>query len=191
MTEFLSGLILFLGVHSISIVAYGWRDRAADRIGLRAWQGIYALIALLGLILIIRGYGDLRGQTAYLYSLPRWVHGISMVLMLPVFPLLLATYLPGMVRTAAKHPMLIAVKLWAVAHLLANGTVVDVLLFGSILVWAVADRISLKRRPARQSASAKPGQWNDLIVVVGGLMIYSLMIQFGHQLLIGIPLVMR
>lgn len=191
MTGFLSGLILFLGAHSISIVAPGWRDRAVDRIGLRVWLAIYAAIALLGLILIIRGYADLRGQTAYLYSLPRWVHGISMVLMLPVFPLLLATYLPGMVKTAAKHPMLVAVKLWAAAHLLANGTVADVLLFGSILVWAVADRISLKRRAGRTTASAKPGQWNDLIVVIGGLMIYSLMIQFGHRLLIGIPLVVR
>jgi uncharacterized membrane protein len=114
-----------------------------------------------------------------------------MVLMLPVFPLLLATYLPGMVKTAAKHPMLVAVKLWAVAHLLANGAVADVLLFGSILVWAVADRISLKRRSGRTTVSAKPGQWNDLIVVIGGLMIYSLMIQFGHRLLIGIPLVVR
>lgn len=191
MTGFLSGLILFIGVHSISIVAPGWRDRIVDRIGIRVWQAVYAAIALLGLILIIRGYADLRGQTAYLYSLPRWVHGISMLLMLPVFPLLLATYLPGMVKTAAKHPMLVAVKLWAVAHLLANGTVVDVMLFGSLLVWAVADRISLKRRPARKAPGGKPGQWNDLIVVIGGLMIYSLMIQFGHRLLIGIPLTVR
>lgn len=191
MTGFLSGLILFIGVHSISIVAPGWRDRTVDRIGLRVWQAIYATIALLGLILIIRGYADLRGLTANLYSLPRWVHGISMVLMLPVFPLLLAAYLPGMVKTAARHPMLVAVKLWAVAHLLANGTVVDVLLFGSILAWAVADRISLKRRPERKTPGGKPGQWNDLIVVIGGLMIYSLMIQFGHRLLIGMPLVVR
>lgn len=191
MTGFLSGLILFIGAHSVSIVAHSWRDRTVDRIGLRVWQAIYAVIALLGLILIIRGYADLRGQSAYLYSLPRWVHGISMVLMLPVFPLLLATYLPGMVKSAAKHPMLVAVKLWAVAHLLANGTVADVLLFGSLLVWAVADRISLKRRPQRTTPSASSGQWNDLIVVIGGLMIYSLMIQFGHRLLIGIPLVVR
>jgi uncharacterized membrane protein len=192
MTSLVAGLVLFLGTHSVSIVSPGWRERLVDRTGVRVWKLLYAMIALAGLILIVRGYAGLRGQTQILYLLPRWVHGISMVLMLPVFPLLLATYLPGMVKTAAKHPMLIAAKLWAVAHLLANGSVADVLLFGSILAWAVARRISLKKRPDRKAAAiGRPGQWNDLIVVIGGLMLYSLMIQFGHRLLIGMPLVIR
>jgi uncharacterized membrane protein len=191
MTGYVLGLILFVGIHSISIVAPAWRDRMAARIGVIAWKGLYSVVAVLGLILIIRGYADLRGQTEYLYLLPRWVHVISTVLMLPVFPLILATYLPGMVQTAARHPMLVAVKLWAVAHLLANGSVADVMLFGSLLVWAVADRVSIKRRPARSVPALPSGQWNDLIVVIGGLMIYSLMIQFGHRLLIGVPLVLR
>lgn len=191
MTGFISGLLLFIGAHSTSIVAPSWRDRVVERIGLRPWQGIYAVVSLLGLVLIVRGYSDLRNQTEFLYILPRWVHAISMTLMLPVFPLLLASYFPGGVKTVAKHPTLVAVKLWALAHLLANGSVADVLLFGSILAWAVVNRISLKARPGRTIATAQPGQWNDLIVVIGGLMLYSLMIQFGHRLLIGMPLVLR
>ncbi len=191
MTSFIAGLALFIGAHSTSIVAPGWRDRMVGRIGLIGWKAIYAVISLLGLVLIVRGYADLRNQTEILYILPRWVHAISMMLMLPVFPLLLATYLPGAIKTAAKHPTLVAVKLWALAHLLANGSVADVLLFGSILIWAVVDRISLKRRPGRSIAAAKPGPWNDIIVVIGGLILYSLMMQFGHRLLIGMPLVLR
>jgi uncharacterized membrane protein len=191
MTGFILGLILFLGAHSISIVAPSWRDRMVERIGLRTWQGVYAVISIIGLVLIVRGYSDLRNQTAFLYILPRWVHAISMVLMLPVFPLLLASYFRGGIQTLARHPTLVAVKLWALAHLLANGSVVDILLFGSVLFWAVVDRISLKSRPVRTIAAAKPGQWNDLIVVIGGLMLYSMMVQFGHRLLIGMPLVLR
>jgi len=190
MTQLVAGLILFLGAHSISIVAPAWRDRVVARIGLRPWQGMYAVIALAGLIMIVRGYADLRNQTALLYVLPRWINVVSSTLMLPVFPLLLATYLPGAVKTAARHPTLVAVKFWALAHLLANGFVVDVILFGSVLAWAVADRISLKRRLPRENPAAPAGPWNDVIVVVGGLLLYMLMLQWGHAWLIGMPLVL-
>ncbi|MDX1562607.1 MAG: NnrU family protein, partial [Gammaproteobacteria bacterium] len=114
MTIFITGLVLFLGIHSVSIVAAGWRERVVDRIGSRPWQAIYSIIALIGLVLLIRGYADLRGQTALIYQTPRWVYGLSTTVMLPVFPLLLAAYLPGMIQRATKHPMLVAVKLWAV-----------------------------------------------------------------------------
>ena len=191
MIQLSAGLALFLGAHSLSIVGPKWRDRAVERIGLRPWQGIYALISIAGLILIFRGYADVRNQTHYLYVLPRWINAITMTLMLPVFPLLLATYLPGGLRSAAKHPTLVAVKLWAFAHLLANGSVADVVLFGSVLAWAVADRISLKRRPPRAAPAAPTGPWNDVIAVVGGLLLYSLMLQWGHAWLIGMPLVLR
>jgi uncharacterized membrane protein len=130
-----------------------------------------------------------RNQTALLYLLPRWVHAITTTLMLPVFPLLLAAYLPGAIRTATRHPLLIAVKLWALAHLLANGSLADVALFGSLLVWAVAERISLKRRLPRPVPTAPPGRWNDVIAIVGGLILYGFMLHGGHRLLIGMPLV--
>ena len=189
MTAFLSGLVLFLGSHSVSIVAPGWRDRAVERIGLRAWQALYALVAIAGLVLLVRGYADLRGQTPILYVLPRWVHGVSTIIMIPVFPLLLAAYLPGAIKAATKHPMLIAVKLWALAHLLANGSLADLILFGSMLVWAGADRASFKYRAQRAKPTAPASRWNDVIVVVGGLLLYSLMLNGGHALLIGMPLV--
>jgi uncharacterized membrane protein len=191
MTQLLSGLVLFIGVHSISVVAWRWRDRVVERIGLAPWQGIFALISITGLVLIVTGYSELRGRTEILYLLPRWVHAVSTTLMLPVFPLLLGAYLPGGIKAATKHPMLVAVKLWAVAHLLANGSLADVLLFGTILTWAVAVRISLKRRPVRRIASAPQGQWNDVIAVVGGLVLYGFMLNGGHAWLIGMPLVLR
>lgn len=188
MTILVSGLFLFLGVHSISIVAPAWRNVMAERIGLRAWQAIYALVAISGIVLIARGYADVRNQTAFLYVLPRWVNAVTETLMLPVFPLLLAAYLPGGIQELARHPMLVAVKLWAVAHLIANGSVADVVLFGSVLVWAVAERISLKRRKPRPVPGAPPGRWNDVIAVVGGLVLYGIMLNGGHAWLIGMPL---
>ena len=191
MAQLVTGLMLFLGVHSVSIVAPEWRDRSVARLGLRPWQGIYAAAALAGLVLIVMGYADARNQTAVVYASPRWMNAISATLMLPVFPLLLAAYLPGIIRTALKHPMLVAVKLWALAHLLVNGSAADVLLFGSILVWAAADRISLKRRPPRRVATAPAGRFNDLIAVVGGIAIYSVMLNGGHAWLVGVPLVLR
>ena len=189
MLTLIAGLALFLGVHSVSIVTPGGRDAAVQRMGRGLWQGIYALIAIAGLILIARGYAEVRNQTPILYLMPRWMHAISTTLMLPVFPLLLAAYLPGAIRTAVRHPMLVAVKLWAVAHLLANGSLADVVLFGSVLAWAVADRISLKRRVPRAVPAAPPGRYNDVIAIVGGLILYGIMLHGGHGWLIGMPLV--
>jgi uncharacterized membrane protein len=104
----------------------------------------------------------------------------------PVFPMLLATYLPGRIQSTLKHPMLAAVKLWAVAHLIANGTLPDIVLFGSLLVWAVADRISLKHRVQGPIPSAPPSSANDAIAVIGGLLLYVAFILGVHQWLIGV-----
>jgi uncharacterized membrane protein len=108
--------------------------------------------------------------------------------MLPVFPLLLAAYLPGRIKTAAKQPMLAAVKFWALAHLLANGLLADVLLFGGFLAWAVVDRISLKRRPASSATppGAPPGRFNDVIAVLLGLALYAFFIAWAHLELFGV-----
>ena len=186
MTFLVIGLALFLGIHAVSIVAPGWRDATLARIGEGAWKGGYSLVAGVGLGLVVLGYGLARQQPTLLYAPPAGLRHLSLALMLPVFPLLLATYLPGRISSAARHPMLAATKLWALAHLLANGTLADVLLFGGFLAWAVADRISLKRRPQRPIPGAPPRPANDAIAVVGGLALYALFLWRAHAWLIGV-----
>jgi len=181
------GLILFIGVHSIAIVNPGWREQMIARFGEVPWKAVYGLIALAGLILIVMGYGDARATPSALYTPPVWMRHISLLLMLPVFPLIFAAYLPGRIQSATKHPMLAGVKLWAVAHLLANGTVADVLLFGSLLVWAIADRISLKRRTQPAVPAAPPSKRNDLIALGLGLALYVAFVLFLHLWLFGVP----
>ena len=143
------------------------------------WAGV-------GLALIVLGYGLARQQPTLLYAPPAGLRHLALLLMVPVFPLLLAAYLPGRIQRAAKHPMLAAVKLWALAHLLANGSLADVLLFGGFLAWAVADRISLKRRPPHAVPGAPAGATNDAIAIVGGLLLYALFVWRGHAWLIGV-----
>ena len=186
MTLLILGLVLFLGVHSVAIVAPGWRDAQVARHGEHAWKGLYAVASLVGFVLLVYGYGLARQSPVVLYTPPAALRHAALLVMLPVFVLLFAAYLPGRIKTAAKHPMLLAVKLWAAAHLLANGNLADVLLFGGFLAWAVADRISLKRRPARAVPGAPAGPMNDVIAVVGGLAVYALFLFWAHAWLIGV-----
>jgi uncharacterized membrane protein len=183
----IAGLVLFLGVHSVAIVAPSFRTRTIQRMGEGAWKGLYALISLAGFVLICYGFGLARQAPVVLYSPPAWLRHLALLVMLPVFPLLIAAYLPGRIKTAAKHPMLAAVKFWAFAHLLANGSLADVLLFGGFLAWAVVDRISVKRRATPQVLrTAPPGPWNDAIAVVLGLAVYALLIGWAHVRLFGV-----
>jgi len=189
MTLLIAGLAIFLGIHSISIVAPSARDRWAVAMGVNAWRGIFSLISFAGFVLLVYGYGVARQAPVLIYAPPQWMRHVAMLLMVPVFPLLFAAYLPGRIKAAVKHPMLVAVKTWAVAHLLSNGMLADVLLFGGFLAWAVADRISLKRRVLRPVAGASPSPWNDAIAVAGGLVVYVVMLLWLHRVLIGMPLI--
>lgn len=183
------GLVLFLGIHSVSIVAPGWRDRRIAASGVGAWKGVYAIVATVGLVLLIYGYSIARTRGIVIYEPPRALRHLALLVMLPVFSLLIATYLPGRIATLARHPMLLATKFWALAHLLANGTLADVLLFGGFLAWAVADRISVKRRKpaAAHGAPAAPARpSNDVIVVIGGLAVYAAFLLGLHRWLIGV-----
>ncbi|MBM4192182.1 MAG: NnrU family protein [Gammaproteobacteria bacterium] len=186
MTTLIVGTLLFFGVHSVSIVSPGWRNGIASRIGDIRWKLIYSVASILGFTLIITGYAALRLEPRIVYLPPAGLRHVATLLMLPVFPLLLATYLPGRLQRAAKHPMLVAVKFWALAHLLANGMLADVLLFGSFLVWAVVDRISLKRRPERTRPMAPAGAINDVIAVLGGITLYGAFVMGWHQRLFGV-----
>lgn len=182
----IAGLLLFLGIHSLSIVNEPLRDRLAQRLGVVGWQAIYAIIAVAGFILIIQGYAAARLEPVLLYAPPAWLRHASMLLLLPVFILLLAAYLPGRIKAATKHPMLLATKIWAFAHLLSNGMLHDVVLFGAFLAWAVVDRISMKRRVQRPLPGAKASKLNDAIAVVAGLVLYVWFVKQGHVWLIGV-----
>jgi uncharacterized membrane protein len=180
------GLIVFLGAHSASIIAPAWRDATAARLG-NAWRGIYSVVSIVGFALIIYGYGLARTMPAILYVPPLWLRYVAVLLMLFVFPLLLATYLPGRIKQATRHPMLAATKIWATAHLLANGALADVVLFGTFLAWAVADRVSLKRRAPRAIATLPATPANDAIAVGGGLAIYLAFVLWLHLRWFGVP----
>jgi uncharacterized membrane protein len=188
MTTLIIGLIIFLGVHSISNVAPAWRDRCAGAMGENAWQGLYSVIALVGLVLVIQGYGIARQTPTIVYVPPAWLRDTAIVLLAPVFPLLLAAYLPGKIRSILRNnPMLVATKLWATSHLLANGALADIVLFGSFLAWAAFTRVSLKFRTPRTIRTLPASDLNDVIAVVGGLAIYFAFIRGVHLLLIGMP----
>jgi len=188
MNYLLAGLVLFFGVHSIAIVAPAWRDVMAARLGQIPWKALYSVLSIAGFVLLVHGYALARHDPLVLYTTPPFMRDVTALLMLPVFPLLLATYLPGRIQSAVKHPTLVATKTWAVAHLLVNGSLADVLLFGGFLVWAVADRIAVRRRAVeRRPRGAPPAPANDWIAVVGGLVVYIVFVVWAHQALIGVP----
>ena len=184
----LAGLALFLGVHSISIVSYRWRDAMVVRLGPARWRMLYAFAAAAGLALIFYGYGRARAAPVILYVPPLWVRDTMIMLMPLVFPLVFAAYFPGLIGMIVKHPMLAGVKLWATLHLTVNGSLADVLLFGSVLVWAIVERVSLKRRPARPIRTAPQWKWNDAIAVGLGFAVYAVMLAGGHAWLTGMPI---
>jgi len=185
MTSLILGLAAFLGVHSIAIVAPGWRARTIARLGEGPWKGLYSLVSIASFVLLIWGYGLARQHPIVVYTPPIWMRHLAAVLMLPVFPLGFSAYFPGRIKTAFKHPLLAAVKFWALAHLLVNGMLADLLLFGGFLAWAVADRISLKRR-TQHIPTAPPSKLNDAVAVILGLGVYALLIFWLHLRLIGV-----
>ena len=185
MLQLLLGIVLFFGMHSASIVALPMRDRLVARSEM-GWKAIYTVASLFGIVLMAKGYADLRQTPTLLYVTPIWMRHVATLLLLPVFAFFIAPYFPGRIQRALKHPQLVAVKLWAFAHLLVNGTLADVLLFGSFLLWAVADRISLKGRAARPLPGAKESRANDAIVVVVGLALYAAFAFMLHERLFGI-----
>ncbi len=188
MITLLLGLAIFFAVHSVSIINEPWRNRMVAKMGALPWKALYAVLSVAGFMLIIWGYGMARHDPILLYSPSPWLSHIAMLLLVPVFPLLLAAYFPGRIKTVTKHPMLAATKFWALAHLLANGMLADVLLFGAFLAWAVLVRISMKQRQQRPLPGAPATKANDIIVVVVGLALYLAFVFWLHALLIGVPL---
>ena len=186
MTMLIAGLVLFLGTHSLAIVAPALRNRLAARLGEWPWKGLYSIVAVVGFVLVVVGFGAARGAPVVLYAPPAWLRSIAIVLLAPAFPMLLAAYLPGHIQATLRHPMLAATKTWALAHLLATGRLADVVLFGAFLAWAVVDRISLGRRPAAAIRTLPAGRFNDAIAVLVGLGLYAALLLGLHQRLFGV-----
>lgn len=182
------GVILFLGIHSTRIFAEDFRSQSIARLGLNRWKLIYTLISVVGLALIIYGYSQARLAPDWLWISPVWTRHLAALLTLPAFILLAATYIPGTyIKAKVGHPMLLAVKFWALAHLLANGTLADVILFGSFLVWAVLDFSSSRRRDRAQGTTyiaASP--LRDVIAVILGLVLWAIFAMVLHKLLFGV-----
>lgn len=186
MSLLITGLVLFLGIHSVSILAPGARDRIVARLGEGPWKGLYALVALVGLVLVIRGFMPARAVAGTVYLATAPMRAAALVLMAAALVSLCATHLPGRIQRTLGHPMLFATQLWAVAHLLANGSSADLVLFGSLLAWATLDRYSLTRRPPRALRMAPARAWNDALAVVLGLGLWALLVGGLHRVLFGV-----
>jgi uncharacterized membrane protein len=184
----LLGLILFLGIHSTRIFAEGFRTRTIERIGLQPWKGIYSLVSLAGFALLCYGYGLSRAEGGFLWNPPRWTFHVTALFTLFAFILVAASHVKGSrIKARIGHPMVMGVKFWAFGHLLSNGRVGDVVLFGAIFAWAVADYIASRRRD-RAAGVTYPvlGMSRDLIAVAGGLVGYVVFAFWLHFWLIGV-----
>ncbi len=183
-----AGLAVFIGVH-VFITRRDARGRLIAKIGGPAYKIAFSVLAVAGLALIVVGFARYRGAGwVDVWSPPRWTHTIAVVLMWLAFVSVVAAYIPGGIRRRLKHPMLVGVKLWALAHLITNGDLGSILLFGSILAWAVYDRISLKTRPDTgiQPIMA-PNRTNDAVVILIGTIIFLAFGYVFHPLWIGVP----
>lgn len=191
MTLLVLGLIVFLGTHAFSMARKA-RASLVGRIGEGAYKGLYSLVSAVGIVLIAIGFGRYRAE-GYIpvWDPPVWTRHLALLLVWFAFVALAAAYLPGRIKRALKHPMLAAVKVWALAHLLANGDLGSILLFGSFLVWAVLARISAKRRDVAAEHGAPRGSAhetrNDILAVVVGTAVYLAFMFWLHPLLIGVP----
>jgi uncharacterized membrane protein len=195
MTQLILGLILFLGAHSVRIFADDWRTRTIEARGEKVFKGIYTLVALLGFYLLVVGYGAARLETVALWNPPRFTKHISILLMLFSSILLVAAYIPrNHFKMRLRHPMVLSVKVWALSHLIANGNLADVLLFGTFLIWAVLnfrsararDRAQVQLSDASEDARLKPNLFATLIALFGGMALWAVITFVLHAKVVGV-----
>ncbi len=191
MALLIGGLALFFVVHLVPMLP-SLRTGLMRQLGAGPYRGLFSLASIAGLVLIVMGYGQVQGLARgnpELWSSPLWIRHVALLLMIPALVLLVAAYVPSRIRTAVGHPMLTAIMIWAFAHLLANGDLASLLLFGSFLAFAVVDRVSVAARGATGPlGNASGGVMQDVLAVVGGLALYALILLWGHRLLTGVPL---
>lgn len=185
----IAGLVIFLGLHSVRIVAEPWRAQWLSQKGEKSWKGLYSLVSVVGFGLICWGYSVARLQPVVLWMPPVGMRHATATLMLLSWILLVAAYVPGnSIKARLHHPMLLGVKTWAFAHLLINGTLVSVLLFGSFLAWAVACFISARRRDRAEGRVYPAGRLGaTVLTVVLGVVAYAAFAFYLHRLFIGVP----
>lgn len=181
------GLIVFAATH-IFVTFRAARAGVIERLGLNGYRALFALVSLAGLALIIYGYGQYRAhELIQVWSPPGFMRHITVGLMLPAVILLVAYFIPSHIKAKLKHPMLAAVKTWALAHLLSNGDLGGILLFGTFLAWGVYARIAAKRRTDFVAPVAPAGWTNDVIVLVVGIVVYLALGYAFHPAIIGVP----
>jgi len=192
MVIFIIGIIIFLGTHSVRIFADPWRTSMIERLGEKKWKGLYTLISLFGLILLIIGYVQARQNTVMIWQPPVFLTHLAVLLNLFTFILLASSARNNnAIRLKLKHPMILGVKVWAIAHLLANGSLVDLILFGSFLIWAVLDFRSARNRPSPSENTQVVSVKATLSAIFLGVAFWLAFIFGLHQWLIGVsPLAM-
>jgi uncharacterized membrane protein len=192
MVIFIIGIIIFLGSHSVRIFADPWRTSMIEKLGEKKWKGLYTLISLFGLILLIIGYSQARQNTVMIWQPPVFLTHLAVLLNLFTFILLTSSARNNnAIRLKLKHPMILGVKVWAIAHLLANGSLIDLILFGSFLVWAVLDFRSARNRPSSSANSQVVSVRATLSAIFLGVVLWLVFILGLHQWLIGVsPLAM-
>jgi uncharacterized membrane protein len=188
MLYLLLGLVLFLGVHSVRIVANDWRTRTLARVGESSYKGVYTLISVAGFGLIVWGFGVARETPVLLWAPPLALRHAASLLTVVAFILLAAAYVPrNGLKARFHHPMVLGVKAWALAHLLAAGTLAHVILFGTFLAWGVANFIAARRRDRAEGTVYAAGTWTGTVVtIIVGVAAWAAFALWLHGMLIGI-----
>ncbi|MYM82673.1 protein NrnU [Duganella sp. FT50W] len=188
MTILILGLIIFLGLHSIRVVAEDWRNATRARVGLNTWRAMYSVISITGLLLIIWGYGVAREAPIVIWTPPPATRHIAALLAVIAFIFMAATYIPrNGIKAKLHHPMTIGVKTWALAHLIANGTLHDILLFGGFLVWAILLFRASRQRDAALGVRYPAGSGAaTALTIVAGVIGAGVFAMWLHLPLIGV-----
>ena len=189
MALLIAGLVVFLAGHSVRIVADDWRTARVAAMGERRWKLVYSIVSLVGFVLIVYGYGQARQATGVLYAPPAFGRHAAALLTLVAFILIPASHIPGTrIRAMVRHPMVLGVIAWAIGHLLANGTLADVVLFGALLAWAVVDYASSLARDRAAAVTYPIGPLSqDVKAVVAGAVVWFVFAYWLHAPLIGVP----
>lgn len=188
MTMLMLGMVVFFGAHLVRVVAPGYRKRMIAKLGPLGWKGIYSLVSLFGFVLILMGYAETRWVSPMLWGpAPGWAKMVVALAMLPVLVVFIAAYLPGRLRTGLRHPMMLATVAWAALHLVVNGRVADLVLFGGFLAWSLVVLSASLCRPWTPPARTPSLAWDGAAVAAGAAAWWWLSFGGGHLLLFGMP----